>query len=91
MIRTILAAILIFAAFILFVLVIVFIKIFISPSFNSLGEINECVGCNGCTYKDGENYIHIQRKGCKYNPDYWDGYKYKGPSYRELKRLAKED
>ena len=57
MIRTILAAILIFAAFILFVLVIVFIKIFISPSFNSLGEINECVGCNGCTYKDGENYI----------------------------------
>lgn len=28
--------------------------------------------------------------GCRYNPEYWDGMKYKGPSRRELRRIRKE-
>lgn len=46
------------------------------------GEIHECVGCRGgelgeCLY-------------CKYNPEYWEKNRYKGPSHRERKKLAKE-
>lgn len=52
------------------------------PSFNSYDEINECPGCQGWK----TNYC----PGCRYNPEYWDGMKYKGPSRRELRRIRKE-
>ena len=43
------------------------------------GEIHECVGCRGDELKECP--------GCRYNPEYWDGMTYTGPSRRELKRL----
>lgn len=46
------------------------------------GEIHECVGCRGGELKECS--------GCRYNPEYWDGMTYTGPSRRDLKRLRKE-
>lgn len=69
-----------------------FFRVLTAPSFNSVGEINECVGCMGC-YAEAEDgtEVHKQRKGCRYNPEYWRGYEYIGPSRKELKRIAKAE
>lgn len=45
------------------------------------GEIHECVGCRGNE--------HEECKSCKYNPEYWEGMTYTGPSSHELKKLKK--
>lgn len=46
------------------------------------GEIHECVGCRG-----GELGECLS---CRYNPEYWEKNRYKGPNSRERKKLAKE-
>lgn len=51
-----------------------------SPSFDEFGQINECIGCQG------NDPAHDCRP-CRYNPDYWDGTTYIGPSRRELKNI----
>lgn len=50
-----------------------------APSFDEYGQINECIGCP--SYKC---------PACRYNPEYWDGTTYKGPSRRELARIRRE-
>lgn len=42
---------------------------FVAPSFNEFGQINECIGC--------PHSNEICNK-CGYNPKYWDGRKYIG-------------
>lgn len=51
-----------------------------APSFDSCGEINECIGCPAMGHDD---YC----KKCKFNPEYWNGYNYIGPSNKELRRM----
>ena len=47
-----------------------------APSFDEFGQINECIGCPvyNC-------------RACRYNPDYWNGTTYIGPSRRELRKI----
>lgn len=58
------------------------IKMF-GPSFDQQGNINECVGCKKLGGADLGCY------GCRYNPRYWDGFFYKGPSRKTLRRIRK--
>lgn len=51
-----------------------------APEFKH-GEIHECVGCRGAEHQDCP--------GCRYNPKYWDGMTYTGPTRRELKKLRR--
>lgn len=51
------------------------------PEFDELGNINECVGCR----MDGETC-----RGCAYNPEYWNGRQYIGPSRKELYRIRRD-
>ena len=63
-----------------FILAIVSLMlVIVAPSFDEFGQINECIGCpmNTC-------------RACRFNPEYWDGTKYIGPSRRELARMRKE-
>lgn len=63
-----------------FILAIVSLVLVIAaPSFDEFGQINECIGCpmNAC-------------RACRFNPEYWDGTKYIGPSRWELARIRKE-
>lgn len=53
------------------------------PSFDEYGQINECIGCRGCNMQN--------RKDCRYNPEYWRGPEYIGPSRKELQKLKKKD
>ena len=51
-----------------------------SPSFDEYWEINECIGCpaqDRCC------------RSCRFNPEYWSGTTYIGPSRRELKKIKK--
>ena len=48
----------------------------LSQSFDEFGEINECIGC---PYDDC--------RACRYNPNYWNGTTYIGPSRRELRKI----
>ena len=63
-----------------FILAIVaLVLVIMAPSFDEFGQINECAGCplDDC-------------RACRFNPEYWDGTKYIGPSRRELVRMRKE-
>ncbi len=78
----IVVVIVIVAAFALIAFSLFSMSVMFGPGFDDFGENHECVGCRGWELKEC--------RGCRYNPEYWDGMTYKGPSRRELRRLRKE-
>ena len=71
------AAVTVALAFVLAIVALVLV--IVAPSFDEFGQINECIGCpmNTC-------------RACRFNPEYWDGTKYIGPSRLELARMRQE-
>lgn len=84
--------VIVFTAILIITITAIIITISLSPTFNDYGEINECVGCNGCAICDINGNIigYEDDLSCKYNPKYWQGYKYIGPSNKELRKLKKK-
>lgn len=54
------------------------------PSFDEHGQINECIGCGYARHQENETGYC---RGCRYNPEYWKGTAYIGPSRTDLEKL----
>ncbi len=51
------------------------------PPFDGSGHIRACEGCGGCSV--------TWQRGCRFNPEYWDGKTYIGPSRRARRALQR--